>query len=64
MVVYTCSFSTWEAEAGRLQIRSQPGLYNENLPKKKKKERKEKKEKCSNNIIVIPLKLKYLARIL
>jgi hypothetical protein len=37
VVVHTCNSSTRKAEAGRLRVLGQPGLYSETLPQKKKK---------------------------
>jgi hypothetical protein len=36
VVVYTCKFSTQEAEAGGYQVQGQPGLHSEILPQKNK----------------------------
>jgi inosine/xanthosine triphosphate pyrophosphatase family protein len=44
MVAYNCNLSTWEVEAGGLQVPGQPGLYSKTLSQKKKK-KKEKKRK-------------------
>jgi hypothetical protein len=38
-VVHTCNPSTWEAEAGGLQIEDQSELHRKTLPQKKKKEK-------------------------
>jgi hypothetical protein len=38
VVEHACKPSTWETEAGRLQIRGQLGLHRKTLCKKKKEE--------------------------
>jgi hypothetical protein len=41
MLVHAYNPSTWEAEAGRLQVPAQPGLQSRTLSQKKKKDKKQ-----------------------
>jgi hypothetical protein len=42
VVVHACNPSTWEAEAGKLPIGSQPELYSETLSPKQNKTKQNK----------------------